>query len=95
MLEEYRRAKVDDLATLIQKNYRGYRNRQKWSKLKDSQIVISNFWKRWKDKSNIVELKQRRIEAKAAAIIQRFFRTWLVSAIRVHACTLLPNGTAV
>ena len=31
--------------------------RQNWVKLRDSQIVISTYWKRWKDKSLITELE--------------------------------------
>ena len=79
MLEEARREKIDDLATLIQKTFRGHANRTKWSRLKDSTMVISTYWKRWKDKSNILELKQRRKEEWAVLIIQKFYRAWLVS----------------
>ena len=78
ILEELRRSRISDLATLIQKTFRGYLTRQKWTKLKDSQVVISNFWKRWKDKSNVIEIKQRRMEEEAAVIVQRFYRQRLV-----------------
>ena len=81
MLEEARREKIDDLATLIQKTFRGHANRTKWSRLKDSTMVISTYWKRWKDKSNILELKQRRKEEWAVLIIQKFYRAWLVCTI--------------
>jgi hypothetical protein len=39
ILEELRREKIDDLATLIQKTYRGYVNRQKWHRVRDSQVT--------------------------------------------------------
>ena len=79
MLEEFRRAKIDDLAVIIQKTFRGYIGRKRWVKLRDSQIVISTFWKRWKDKSNIVDLKQKRKEEWAVIVIQKCFRNWQVS----------------
>jgi myosin-1 len=78
MLEEVRRARLDDLATLIQKTYRGFCNRRKWRKLRDSQAVISHCYKRWKDKSNIVELQIRKKQDDAARVIQSFYRMHLV-----------------
>lgn len=45
VLEELRRARVDDLATLIQKTYRGFSARQKITRLRDSQVVISTYYK--------------------------------------------------
>ena len=74
-----RRERIDELATLIQKIFRGYLCRQKWQKLRDSQIVISTCWKRWKDKSHITELKQRRQEEWATLVVQKYFRLWQVS----------------
>ena len=79
MLEEFRRERLDELATIIQKLWRGHNPRQRWCKLHDSQIVISKSWKKWKDKAHIDEMQQRRIEDQAAFIIQRYFKTWLVS----------------
>jgi len=79
ILEELRRERLDELATLIQKTYRGYVIRQKWHRLRGSQIVISNYWKKWKDKSNIMELKQRRREDWAATTIQRSYRSFQVN----------------
>ena len=45
ILEELRRARVDDLATLIQKTYRGFSVRQRITRLRDSQVVISTHYK--------------------------------------------------
>ena len=56
-LEDWRRERLEELATLIQKIWRGHRARRNWAKLRDSQIVICTYWKRWKDKSHITELK--------------------------------------
>lgn len=76
-----RRERIDELATLIQKTYRGYQARLKWQKLRDSQIVISTCWKRWKDKSHISELKQRRQAEWASLVVQKYFRLWQVSVL--------------
>lgn len=91
MLEEARREKIDDLATLIQKTFRGHANRTKWSRLKDSTMVISTYWKRWKDKSNILELKQRRKEEWATLIIQKFYRAWLHRKFLLRLAHNLPS----
>ena len=78
ILEEMRRERIDELAILIQKTFRGYLCRLKWMKLKDSQIKISNCWKKWKDKSHVTELKQRRQEEWATLVVQKYFRLWQV-----------------
>ena len=41
ILEELRRERIDELATLIQKTYRGHVNRQKWHRLRGSQVSLS------------------------------------------------------
>merc|ERR1719433_2489123 len=76
ILEELRRERIDELATLIQKIFRGFDCRLKLRKLQDSQMVIANCWKRWKDKSHITEIKQRRHEEWAINIVQKCFRLW-------------------
>ena len=40
ILEELRRERIDELATLIQKTYRGHVNRQKWHRLRGSQVSL-------------------------------------------------------
>jgi myosin-1 len=37
-LEEWRRERIDELVTLIQKIWRGWHARQNWVKLRDSQV---------------------------------------------------------
>ena len=84
-----RRERIDELATLIQKIYRGHLTRLKFQKLRESQVVISTCWKRWKDKSHISESKQRRQENWATLIIQKFFRLWQVC---LFVCFLYDMG---
>ena len=73
-----RRERIDELAVLIQKTFRGYLCKLKWMRLRDSQIKISNCWKKWKDKSHVTELKQRRQEEWATLVVQKYFRLWQV-----------------
>ena len=42
-------------------------------------MVIANCWKRWKDKSQIHEIKQRRHEEWATMVVQKCFRLWQVT----------------
>ena len=70
--------KSENMAWLIQKIWRGWHARQNWVKLRDSQIVISTYWKRWKDKSHITELKMRRKQEWAVVIVQKHYRRWQV-----------------
>ena len=79
ILEEFRRERIDELATILQKLWRGYYTRQKWTKLHKSQVVISSCWKQWKDKTQIDEMKQRRIEDSAAFVIQKALKMWQVN----------------
>ena len=79
VLEEFRRERIDELATMIQKLWRGHHTREKWNKLHKSQMVISNCWKQWKDKSHIEEERQRRLENEAAFVIQKTLKSWQVN----------------
>lgn len=47
-LEDFRRSRLHDLALLIQKNWRGYRERTRYQKLRRSQMIIASAWRSWK-----------------------------------------------
>lgn len=47
-LEDFRRARLHDLALLIQKVWRGYRQKKHYRKLRHSQMVISSAWRSWR-----------------------------------------------
>uniref|UniRef100_T1IUX4 Myosin motor domain-containing protein n=1 Tax=Strigamia maritima TaxID=126957 RepID=T1IUX4_STRMM len=47
-MEDYRRLRLDELATLIQKTYRGWKQRKKFLTAKNSQTLIAAQWRRWK-----------------------------------------------
>jgi len=90
-LEEWRRERVDELVVNIQKVWKGWVARRNWSRLRDSQIVISTYWKRWKDKSHVTELKQRRKQEWAVIILQKHYRFWQRKRWLVHLAHSLPS----
>ena len=91
ILEEFRRERIDELATMIQKLWRGYFTRQKWNKLHKSQMVISTCWKQWKDKTHIDEMKQLRQEDAAAFVIQKALKKWQVNSFNSFVCNSKPK----
>ncbi len=91
LLEEHRRAKLDDLAVTIQAAFRGHAARQRLGRLHDSQVVISTYWKRWKERSHISDLKQRRQEEWAATLIQKQVRKWQRARFLEFLAAHLPS----
>jgi myosin heavy subunit len=47
-LEEFRRERLEDLAVLLQKMWRGYKQRKEFLLKKHSQIVIASAWRSWR-----------------------------------------------
>ncbi|GJQ73930.1 Myo1C [Trypoxylus dichotomus] len=75
-LEDFRRSRLHDLALLIQKCYRGYRQRRKYQKMKHSQMIIASAWRSWRAKEEFRILKHRKETEWAAKIIQRHYIQW-------------------
>ncbi|KAK8379939.1 hypothetical protein O3P69_019756 [Scylla paramamosain] len=69
-LEEYRRERFEDLAILVQKIYRGWRDRQHYRALRAAQICIATCWRSWKAREEYRQLKQKKKVDWAAAVIQ-------------------------
>ncbi|EFB28870.1 hypothetical protein PANDA_004108, partial [Ailuropoda melanoleuca] len=69
-LEERRRLRLQQLATLIQKTYRGWRCRSHYRLMRKSQIVISTWFR-----GNTQKKRYGKIKA-SALLIQAFVRGW-------------------
>uniref|UniRef100_A0A8D0F4Q9 Myosin IB n=1 Tax=Strix occidentalis caurina TaxID=311401 RepID=A0A8D0F4Q9_STROC len=72
-LEDQRKQRLEDLATLIEKIYRGWKCRTRFLLMKRSQIVIASWYRRYKIKSS-------------AIIVQSYIRGWKVSFLLLRQC---------
>ncbi|XP_060526274.1 unconventional myosin-Ib-like isoform X1 [Cylas formicarius] len=75
-LEDFRRARVNDLALIIQKTWRGYRQRKQYRKLRHSQMVIASAWRCWRAREEFRIMKHRKQIEWAARVIQRHYIQW-------------------
>ncbi|XP_036886159.1 unconventional myosin-Ia [Sturnira hondurensis] len=69
-LEEQRRLRVQQLATLIQKMYRGWRCRTHYQQMRKSQILISSWFRGNRQKKRYGKIKA------SVLLIQAFVRGW-------------------
>ncbi|CAB1418143.1 unnamed protein product [Pleuronectes platessa] len=69
-LEERRRQCLQDLATLIQKIYRGWKCRSHFLLLKKSQIVVSAWYRRYAQQKKYKKIKS------ATTVVQSYTRGW-------------------
>ncbi|XP_051260511.1 unconventional myosin-Ib isoform X4 [Dicentrarchus labrax] len=69
-LEERRRQCLQDLATLIQKIYRGWKCRSQFLLLKKSQIVVAAWYRRYAQKKKYQQIKS------ATTVVQSYTRGW-------------------
>uniref|UniRef100_A0A4W5L3D9 Unconventional myosin-Ib n=1 Tax=Hucho hucho TaxID=62062 RepID=A0A4W5L3D9_9TELE len=69
-LEERRRACLQDLATLIQKIYRGWKCRTHFILLKKSQVVVAAWYRRYAQQKKYEKIKR------ATLVMQSFTRGW-------------------
>uniref|UniRef100_A0A7M4EUK2 Unconventional myosin-Ia n=1 Tax=Crocodylus porosus TaxID=8502 RepID=A0A7M4EUK2_CROPO len=85
-LEERRRRRVEELATVIQKTYRGWRCRTQYQLMRKSQILISAWFRGHAQKKRYQHMKR------AALLIQTYARGWKVrrALVRGGALPLLP-----
>ncbi|XP_050702341.1 unconventional myosin-Ia-like [Eriocheir sinensis] len=72
-LEEYRRERLEDLAILVQKTYRGWRERTRYRAMRRAQVTISTCWRSWKAREEYRQLKQKKKVEWAAGVIQLSF----------------------
>ncbi|XP_062862634.1 unconventional myosin-Ib isoform X2 [Trichomycterus rosablanca] len=69
-LEERRRQCLEDLATLIQKIYRGWKCRTQFLLLKKSQVVVAAWYRRYAQQNKYQKIKSSSI------VVQSFIRGW-------------------
>uniref|UniRef100_A0A8C6PWI7 Unconventional myosin-Ib n=1 Tax=Nothobranchius furzeri TaxID=105023 RepID=A0A8C6PWI7_NOTFU len=71
-LEEKRKQCLEDLATLIQKIYRGWKCRSHFLLLKKSQIVVAAWYRRYSQQKKYQKIKS------ATTVVQSYARGWQV-----------------
>ncbi|XP_074550315.1 unconventional myosin-Ib isoform X2 [Halichoeres trimaculatus] len=69
-LEERRKQCLEDLATLIQKIYRGWKCRSHFLLLKESQIVVAAWYRRYAQQKKYKQIKS------ATTVVQSYTRGW-------------------
>ncbi|XP_043217178.1 unconventional myosin-Ia-like isoform X2 [Amphibalanus amphitrite] len=90
-LEEYRRDRLEELATLIQKTWRGWRQHRLFEAMRKSQIIIASNWRTWKAKEELRAMKQRRRTEWAARLVQRAYRGWKRRRFLLRLAHHLPS----
>uniref|UniRef100_A0A8C2KZS3 Unconventional myosin-Ib n=1 Tax=Cyprinus carpio TaxID=7962 RepID=A0A8C2KZS3_CYPCA len=81
-LEEKRRQCLEDLATLIQKIYRGWKCRTHFLLLKKSQVVVAAWYRRFAQQKKYQNIRS------SALVVQSYIRGWKVG-FRCTACHFL------
>ncbi|CAI5762041.1 unconventional myosin-Ib isoform X3 [Podarcis lilfordi] len=69
-LEDLRKQRLEDLATLIQKIYRGWKCRTRFLLMKRSQIVIAAWYRRYAQQKKYQQIKS------SAIVVQSYIRGW-------------------
>nr|KAF6496571.1 myosin IB [Rousettus aegyptiacus] len=74
-LEDLRKQRLEDLATLIQKIYRGWKCRTHFLLMRKSQIVIAAWYRRYAQQKRYQQIKS------SALVIQSYIRGWKARTI--------------
>ncbi|XP_065169403.1 unconventional myosin-Ia isoform X2 [Atheta coriaria] len=90
-LEDFRRARLHDLALLIQKSWRGFTARNRYKKMRHSQMIIASAWRSWRAREEFRILKHRKQTEWAAKIIQRRYIQWKRRQFLQTLIVLLPH----
>ncbi|XP_075386529.1 unconventional myosin-Ib isoform X3 [Tenrec ecaudatus] len=69
-LEDLRKQRLEDLATLIQKIYRGWKCRTHFLLMKKSQVVIAAWYRRYSQQKRYQQIKS------SALVVQSYIRGW-------------------
>uniref|UniRef100_A0A8B9TGS1 Unconventional myosin-Ib n=1 Tax=Anas platyrhynchos TaxID=8839 RepID=A0A8B9TGS1_ANAPL len=87
-LEDLRKQRLEDLATLIEKIYRGWKCRTRFLLMKKSQIVIAAWYRRYAQQKKYQKIKS------SAIIVQSYIRGWKVSSLLLQLCLHDKNWPA-
>uniref|UniRef100_A0A670YJ98 Myosin IB n=1 Tax=Pseudonaja textilis TaxID=8673 RepID=A0A670YJ98_PSETE len=84
-LEDLRKQRLEDLATLIQKIYRGWKCRTYFLLMKKSQIVISAWYRKYAQQKKYQQIKR------SAIIVQSYIRGWKIQKYFLEMKNKMPS----
>ncbi|KAG1705488.1 Unconventional myosin-Ib [Nymphon striatum] len=94
-LEEFRQARLGDLALLIQKVYRGWIMRTKYKQsfklMRSSQIVIAKYFRGWMARMLFKQLLHKKEIERATIVIQRYYHGWKKKRYLYYLSKNLPS----
>uniref|UniRef100_A0A4W4FLM0 Unconventional myosin-Ib n=1 Tax=Electrophorus electricus TaxID=8005 RepID=A0A4W4FLM0_ELEEL len=88
-LEERRRQCLEDLATLIQKIYRGWKRRTHFLLLKKSQVVVAAWYRRYAQQQKYQKIKSSTI------VVQSFIRGWKMQKYFFDLKNTMPSMSPI
>ncbi|CAG9806398.1 unnamed protein product [Chironomus riparius] len=95
-LNEFRNHRLNSLATIIQKAFRRYSQRNHFLKMRRSQIIISSAWRTWRAREEYRFIKYRKQIEWAVSVIQKNYILWkkrhflITLPMRLQANSLSP-----
>ncbi|CAG7721716.1 unnamed protein product [Allacma fusca] len=89
-LEEFRRERMDDLALLVQKTWRGWREVVRLQKLKQSQVILARGWRQCLLRRQRLHVAQRKRTRWAVAVIENCYIHWKRKLFLLHLAHHLP-----
>ncbi|XP_030370205.1 unconventional myosin-Ia isoform X2 [Scaptodrosophila lebanonensis] len=92
-LEQFRCARINDLAVLIQKMFRMYNARKRYQRMRHSQMVISSAWRTWRAREEYRSLKYKRQVKWGIDVIARNYRQWKIRQYLLTIPLRLPPNT--
>uniref|UniRef100_A0A8B9E5V2 Unconventional myosin-Ib n=1 Tax=Anser cygnoides TaxID=8845 RepID=A0A8B9E5V2_ANSCY len=84
-LEDLRKQRLEDLATLIEKIYRGWKCRTRFLLMKKSQIVIAAWYRRYAQQKKYQKIKS------SAIIVQSYIRGWKMQKYFLEMKNKMPS----
>ncbi|KAI8119708.1 Unconventional myosin-Ib [Lucilia cuprina] len=92
-LEQFRRARMNELAVLIQTTFRMYKERRLFLRMRESQIVISSAWRTWRAREEYRNMRYKRQIKWAVDVISRYYLRWKIRQYFLTIPLRLPPNT--